>query len=57
MSFDRRNKQVFHSFVKMKDLGNEFGKCVNSVIFIAHSALVFLYDYQHIVKALAREYL
>ena len=50
-------KQVFHSLVKIKDLRNEFGKCVNSVIFIAHSALVFLYDYQHFVKALAREYL
>ena len=57
MSFDRHNKQVFQSFIKIKDPRIEFGNCVNSVIFIAHSALVFLYDYQHIVKALAREYL
>ena len=46
---------VFHFFDKMKDPGSEFGKCVNSVIFSAHSAYVF--SYQHIVKALARKYL
>ena len=32
--------KVFH-FEKMKDHGNEFGKCVNSVIFNGLSASVF----------------
>ena len=34
--------KVFHFFEKMEDPGNEFGKCVNSVIFSGHSPSVFL---------------
>ena len=34
--------KVFHFLEKMKNPGNKFGKCVNSVIFNAHSASVFL---------------
>ena len=34
--------KVFHFFEEMEDPGDEFGKCVNSVIFSAHSASVFL---------------
>ena len=34
--------KVFHFFEKMKDPGNEFGKCVNSVIFNDYSASGFL---------------
>ena len=33
--------KVFRFFKKMKDSGNEFGKCVNSVIFNGHSVSVF----------------
>ena len=35
--------EVFHFFGKMEDPENEFGQCVNSVIFSAHSASVFPY--------------
>ena len=47
--------KVSHVFDKMEDPENEFGKCVNSVTFILIERLLF-FNYQHIVKALARKY-
>ena len=49
LSFDGHNKQVCKMFLRsstssrrLEDLENGFGKCVNSVIFSAHSVSVFL---------------
>ena len=55
LSFDGDNKQVCTTFLRSPKSENEFGKCVNSVIFILIERL-FFFNHQHIVKALARKH-